>query len=58
MAIGKPKPEPEESGMGSDEEISAYGEYADDLFDALKSNNKVAFKTALAQAIKACHLED
>lgn len=40
------------------EELSAFGEYADDVFAAIKSGDKAAFKSALKAAVKACYADE
>lgn len=64
IAMGKPKPgapmaddEMAEGGM-HDDELSAFGEYADDVFDAVKRGDRAAFKSALKSAVKACYADE
>jgi len=61
MAIGIGKPAPKSEGApkaGSEDMLSAFGEYADDVFAAIKSGDKAAFKSALKSAIQACYEDE
>lgn len=40
--------------MGMDDDEGDYSAVADEVFAALKSGNKAAFRTALKAAIKSC----
>lgn len=60
MADPMPKGEPED--MGDEEYSSAssmlFDEYADDVFAALKKDDKAGFRSALKSAIGACSSEE
>jgi hypothetical protein len=63
IAMGKPKAgapmADDEAAEGMpDDELSAFGEYADDVFDALKRGDRGAFKSALKSAVKACYASE
>lgn len=59
IAMGKPeKGKPVADSYGDAEELSVFGEYADDAFAAIKSGDKAWFKAALKAAIKSCYADD
>ncbi len=53
-AVASEPDDDEDDDLGMDDEEVAYGDVADEVFAALKSGNKAAFRTALKAAIKSC----
>jgi hypothetical protein len=47
-----------DSGDEASAELTSFSEYADDVYDALKADNRTKFASALKKAIHACYDEE